>query len=207
MAKQEKGILFVVSAPSGTGKTTLCQAMTRFFSDLYYSVSYTTRLPRPGDQEGKDYYFVSKAEFQAMVARGDFAEWAEIYGDYYGTSRALIEKFLQAGRHVILDIDGQGAKQLREKNWPGVFIFILPPSLEELKRRLKNRHTETPGAYRERINKAKVEIIEAHWYDYIIVNDVLEKAQEELKAIILAEQCRRARQGDKLAKLLSQDCE
>ncbi len=207
MAKQKKGILFIVSAPSGTGKTTLCQAMTRFFPDLYYSVSYTTRPPRPGDQEGKDYYFITKAEFQAMIARGDFAEWAEIYGDYYGTSRALLEKFLQAGRHVILDIDGQGAKQLREKNWPGVFIFILPPSLEELKRRLKNRHTETPAAYRERIKKAKVEILEARWYDYIVVNDVLEKAQEELRAIILAEQCRRARQEDKLAKLLSQDCE
>lgn len=206
VAKPQKGILFIVSAPSGAGKTTLCQAMTRFFPDLYYSISYTTRPPRPGDREGEDYYFVTKAEFLAMVARGDFAEWAEIYGYYYGTSRIILEKKLQEGRHIILDIDGQGAKQLREQNWPGVFIFILPPSLEELKRRLTNRHTESPAAYKERIKKAKVEILEAHWYDYIIVNDVLEKAQEELKAIILAEQCRRARQEDKLVEILNQDC-
>ncbi len=171
MAKWQKGILFIVSAPSGAGKTTLCQAMTGFFPDLYYSISYTTRPPRPGDQEGKDYYFVTKAEFLAMVARGDFAEWAEIYGYYYGTSRAILEKKLQEGQHVILDIDGQGAKQLREQKWPGVFIFILPPSLEELKRRLAHRHTESPTAYAQRINKAKVEILEAHWYDYIIVNE------------------------------------
>lgn len=206
MAKWQKGILFIVSAPSGAGKTTLCQAMTGFFPDLYYSISYTTRPPRPGDQEGKDYYFVTKAEFLAMVARGDFAEWAEIYGYYYGTSRAILEKKLQEGQHVILDIDGQGAKQLREQKWPGVFIFILPPSLEELKRRLAHRHTESPTAYAQRINKAKVEILEAHWYDYIIVNDVLKEALEELKAIILAEQCRRARKEDKLVEILNQDC-
>ncbi|MGQ9693331.1 MAG: guanylate kinase [Thermodesulfobacteriota bacterium] len=206
MGKPGKGILFIVSAPSGTGKTTLCQAMTRFFPDLYYSISYTTRPPRPGDREGRDYYFITKAEFQAMVARGDFAEWAEIYGYYYGTSRAILEKKLQEGQHVILDIDGQGAKQLREQKWPGVFIFILPPSLEELKRRLTKRQTENPAAYEQRINKAKVEISEARWYDYIIVNDVLKKAQEELKAIILAEQCRRARKEYKLAEILDQDC-
>jgi guanylate kinase len=206
VVRPQQGILFIVSAPSGAGKTTLCQAMTRLFPDLYYSISYTTRPPRPGDEEGKDYYFVTKAEFQAMIARGDLAEWAEIYGYYYGTSRAILEKKLQEGRHVILDIDGQGAKQLREQNWPGVFIFILPPSLEELKRRLSQRHTESLAAYTARINKAKVEIWEARWYDYIIVNDVLEKAQEELKAIILAEQCRRARKEDKLAEILNQDC-
>lgn len=206
MVKSPKGILFIVSAPSGAGKTTLCQAMTRFFPDLYYSISYTTRPPRPGDKDGKTYYFVSKAEFLTMVARGDLAEWAEIYGYYYGTSRAILEKKLQEGQHVILDIDGQGAKQLREQKWPGVFIFILPPSLEELKRRLAHRHTENPAAYAERINKAKVEILEARWYDYIIVNDILEKAQEELRAIILAERCRRARKEDRLAEILNQDC-
>lgn len=204
---KEKGILFIVSAPSGAGKTTLCRAMMRFFPDLYYSISYTTRPPRPGDKEGQDYYFVSKEEFQAMAARGDFAEWAEIYGYYYGTSRAILERVLQEGRHVILDIDGQGARQLREKNWPGVFIFILPPSLEELKRRLAKRQTENAQTLATRLKKAKVEILEARWYDYIVINDVLEKAQEELKAIILAEQCRRVRREEVWEEILTKDCD
>lgn len=201
-----KGILFIVSAPSGAGKTTLCRAMTRIFPDLYYSVSYTTRPPRPGDKEGKDYCFVSPEQFRKMAAQGDFAEWAEIYGYYYGTSRPILEKMINEGRHVILDIDGQGAKQLRERKWPGVFIFILPPSLQELRRRLAQRKSEKKEDLEVRLQKAKTEMLEAHWYDYIIVNDVLEKAQEDLKAIILAEQCRRPRKEDFLTEILTQDC-
>ena len=203
MERKTKGLLFVVSAPSGTGKTTLCRAMERIFSDLHYSISYTTRPPRPGDQNGRDYHFISPEEFQKMIDEGQFAEWAEIYGHRYGTARATLEKVCHEGRDVILDIDGQGARKLREKNFPGVFIFLLPPSLPELERRLRKRRTEGKGAMEERLRKAKAEIAEARWYDYMIVNQELEKAKEQLKAIILAEHCRRERMVEELEKMMS----
>ncbi len=182
----KKGLLFIVSAPSGTGKTTLCRAMTHVFPGLHYSVSYTTRPPRPGDENGRDYHFVSPAEFQERIDRNDFVEWAEIYGFRYGTSRSLIEKVRTEGRDVILDIDGQGARQLRKQNLGGTFIFLLPPSLKELRRRLSRRGTEGETAMRERLRKAQIEMADARSYDYLIVNDDLEKAKDRLKAVIVA---------------------
>ena len=204
MEKKKKGLVFVVSAPSGTGKTTLCRAMTRIFPGLYYSISYTTRQRRPGDENDKDYHFISPQEFQQMIDRGEFVEWAEIYGHRYGTSRAVVKKVLEEGRDVILDIDGQGARQMRDKKLPGAFIFLLPPSLEELQRRLSDRKTEGKAAMEERLRKAKVEMAEAHWYDYWIVNDELGKAQEQLQAVILAEHCRRVRMTGAIEDLLSE---
>lgn len=195
-------MLFVVSAPSGTGKTTLCRAMERIFPGLYYSISYTTRPPRPGDTNGRDYHFISAEEFQKMMEEGHFAEWAEIYGNYYGTAKEALERIRLEGRDVILDIDGQGARKLREQSFQGIFIFILPPSLTELERRLKKRRTDKETAMEERLRKARAEMAEAHWYDYMIVNDELEKAQEQLKAIILAEHCRRERMVEELEKML-----
>lgn len=203
MDKKKKGLVFVVSAPSGTGKTTLCRAMTRIFPGLHYSISHTTRQQRPGDENGKDYHFISPQEFQQMIDRSEFVEWAEIYGHRYGTSRAVVEKVLEEGRDVILDIDGQGAKQIHDKKLPGAFIFLLPPSLEELERRLSNRRTERKAAMEERLRKAKAEMAEAYWYDYLIVNDELEKAQEQLQAVILAEHCRRERMSEFLAEILT----
>ena len=200
-----KGLLFIVSAPSGTGKTTLCRAMTEIFPDLHYSISYTTRPPRPGDEDGRDYHFVSPADFQQRVDRGDFAEWAEIYGYRYGTSGTLLEKIQGEGRDVILDIDGQGAQQLKRKKWEGTFIFLLPPSLSELRRRLSLRGTEERAAMEIRLKKAQEEIGEARWYDYLIVNADLEKAKERLKAIILAEHQRRGRMEETLERLLNED--
>jgi len=200
-----KGLLFIVSAPSGTGKTTLCRAMTEIFPDLHYSISYTTRPPRPGDEDGRDYHFVSPADFQQRVDRGDFAEWAEIYGYRYGTSGTLLEKIQGEGRDVILDIDGQGAQQLKRKKWEGTFIFLLPPSLSELRRRLSLRGTEERAAMEIRLKKAQAEIGEARWYDYLIVNADLEKAKERLKAIILAEHQRRGRMEETLERLLNED--
>lgn len=203
MDKKKKGLVFVVSAPSGTGKTTLCRAMTRIFPGLHYSISHTTRQQRPGDENGKDYHFISPQEFQQMIDRSEFVEWAEIYGHRYGTSRAVVEKVLEEGRDVILDIDGQGAKQIHDKKLPGAFIFLLPPSLEELERRLSNRRTERKAAMEERLRKAKAEMAEAYWYDYLIVNDELEKAQEQLQAVILAEHCRRERMSEFLDEILT----
>jgi len=194
--------LFVVTGASGTGKTTLCRAMLKIFPHLHFSVSYTTRPRRAGDINGKDYYFVSAEEFQKMIQGGAFAEWAEIYGQRYGTSKMILEKVREEGQDVILDIDGQGARQLRDKDLRGIFIFILPPSWAELKQRLSGRKTEGKAALEERLRKARAEMVEARWYDYIIVNDILEKAQEHLKAVILAEQCRRGRMAEALEDLL-----
>lgn len=200
--KGKKGLLFVVSAPSGTGKTTLCRTMVRIFPELHYSISYTTRPPRPGDADGRDYYFVSPEVFQEMINRDEFAEWAEIYGYRYGTSRSLLERFCQEGRDVILDLDGQGARQMRAKDLPGIFIFLLPPSWAELKRRLTRRQTEGQKALKERLRMAKVEMGEARWYDYVIINDEIKKAEEQLQAIILSEHCRRERMAEALEEML-----
>ena len=203
MEEKKEGLLFVVSAPSGTGKTTLCRAMVQVFPDLRFSISYTTRPMRPGDQNGRDYHFVSPAEFQKMVEDGDFAEWAEIYGHRYGTSKAFLQEAREEGLDIILDIDGQGARQLREKNVAGVFIFLLPPSIGELKRRLANRKTEEKEALAERLRKARREMAEAAWYDYWILNDNLEEAKERLKGVIQAERCRRERMAPLLEKILA----
>jgi guanylate kinase len=199
---KKEGLLFVVSGASGTGKTTLCRAMLKIFPPLHFSVSYTTRPQRAGDVNGRDYDFVSAEEFQKMIEEGEFAEWAEIYGQRYGTSKMILEKVREEGRDVILCVDGQGARQLRDKNLRGIFIFILPPSWAELKQRLAKRQTEEKAALEERLRKARAEMAEARWYDYIIINEELEKAQEQLKAVILAEHCRRERMAEALEDLL-----
>jgi guanylate kinase len=191
--EKKKGLLFVVSAPSGTGKTTLCRRMVRIFPGMHYSISYTTRPSRPGEENGRDYYFIPAADFQRMIDAGEFAEWAEIYGHRYGTSKTILDRIRDEGRDVIVDIDGQGARQLREKDPQAIFIFILPPSWEELKRRLSLRRTEDPPALEERLKKSRLETADGRWYDYLIVNHKLEKAQKELEAIIRAEHCRRER--------------
>ena len=194
--------MFVVSGASGTGKTTLCRAMLKIFPHLHFSVSYTTRPQRAGDVNGRDYHFVSAEEFQKMIEEGEFAEWAEIYGQRYGTSKMILEKVREEGRDVILNVDGQGARQLRDKDLRGIFIFILPPSWAELKQRLAKRQTEEKAALEERLRKARAEMAEARWYDYIIINEELEKAQEQLKAVILAEHRRRERMAEALEDLL-----
>jgi len=194
--------LFVVSGASGTGKSTLCRAMLEAFSNLRFSVSHTTRPRRPGDREGVDYFFVSPQQFRTMIDRGDFVEWAEIYGNRYGTSKRMLEMARAEGQDLILDIDGQGARQLRDQNIPGAFVFILPPSLEELKRRLMTRKTEGKESLEERLRKAKTEIADSRWYDYLIINDDLRAAEARLKAIILAEHCRREKLTEAIDKLL-----
>jgi len=200
--KKGKGILFVVSGASGTGKSTLCRVLLKAFPRLRFSVSHTTRPRRPGDREGQDYYFLSSAEFQKMIDRGDFVEWAEIYGKRYGTSRRMLDQARREGRDLLLDIDGQGARQLRDQKIPGVFVFILPPSLKELKRRLKRRKTEGEKDLLQRLKKAQAEISRARRYDYLIINDDLKRAGEKLKAVFLAEHCRRERMTEAIEKML-----
>jgi len=187
---EREGILFVISAPSGAGKTTLCKEVVDIFPGLRQSISFTTRPRRAGEQDGIDYHFVSAETFAAMVAEGAFAEWAEVHGNRYGTALATLEDCRRTGTDVLLDIDCQGAAQLKQ-NWPGgVFIFIVPPSFEELERRLRGRDTDSHEVIARRLLNARQELREMAWYDYLVVNDDLERAREELKAVFVAESCR-----------------
>jgi guanylate kinase len=188
-----EGILFVISAPSGAGKTSLCKEIIDFFPTLRHSVSYTTRPRRPGEREGVDYHFVTPETFAGMVAAGAFAEWAEVHGNRYGTAIKTLEQLRAAGHDVLLDIDCQGAAQLKRSYGQGVFVFILPPSFAELRRRLEGRNTDAPEVISRRISNAREEIRQAAWYDYLVVNDDFAVALAELKAVIVAERCRAAR--------------
>ena len=190
---KREGVLYVISAPSGAGKTTLCKEIIDRFPNLRHSVSYTTRTPRQGEVHGRDYFFVGQEEFKRMVAAGEFAEWAEVHGNLYGTSLATLNESRTEGIDLILDIDCQGARQLKGRFEGGVYIFVLPPSMEELRRRLDNRSSDSLEVIERRIKNAAGEIREARWYDYIIVNDKFEEAVEQLKSVLIAEQCRTSR--------------
>jgi guanylate kinase len=184
--RRNRGSLFVVSAPSGAGKTSLCQAIVSKARGISFSVSYTTRPPRPGEVNGRDYTFVDEETFMKMAEAGEFVEWAKVHGACYGTSGSRLRKTLREGTSVILDIDVQGAKQLRKSFENGVYIFILPPSREALIERLKDRGGNTPGEIRDRMRKAADEIREYLWYDYVIINDDFDAALTELEAIMLS---------------------
>lgn len=198
---KREGLLFIISAPSGAGKTTLCKEVIDIFRNLRHSVSCTTRQPRPGEVHGRDYFFVSSDEFRRMVEAGEFAEWAEVHGNLYGTAIKTLEEYRSNGIDVILDIDCQGARQLKERYHGGVFIFILPPSFMELRRRLDNRNSDSVAVIERRIECAAAEIKESRWYDYIIVNDVFSKAVEELKSVLIAERCRTGRVLEAVAEM------
>ena len=179
-----RGNLYIVSAPSGSGKTTLLQHLLRSFKDLKFSVSYTTRGPRQGEQNGIDYYFTDRQTFLSMAERGEFLEWAEFNAQLYGTRRAFVQEQLENRNDVILDIDVQGAKQVKSKMPDARSIFILPPSFSELERRLKSRMLEADDVIRRRLEIAKSEIQFYRDYDYIIVNDVLENSVLLLESIV-----------------------
>jgi guanylate kinase len=188
--KKKEGLLFVVSAPSGAGKTTLCRAVTDSLENVRHSISYTTRMPRPGEVDGRDYYFVSGDRFRDMVEAGDFAEWAEVHSNFYGTSRRVLDGMRSEGIDVILDIDTQGASQIRAKNAQAVFIFVVPPSLEVLEERLRNRKSDHEDEIKKRMLRARDEIRDYVKYDYVIVNRDFERALIELRSIITAERSR-----------------
>lgn len=193
MAADREGILFIISAPSGTGKTSLCRELIDIFPELRHSISFTTRPKRPGERDGVDYHFVSPETFARMVAQGAFAEWAEVHGNRYGTALETLESFRRQGADVLLDIDCQGAAQLKQNYREGIYIFILPPGLEELRRRLKGRNTDAPEVIERRIANARGEIEQAVWYDYLVINDDFDQALKELKSIVVAERCRTPR--------------
>ena len=185
-----RGILFVVSAPSGGGKTSLCRCIVAEMDDVMQSVSYTTRPPRPGEEHGQAYYFVSRQEFAKRVAAGEFLEWAEVHGQWYGTPRQQVEMALAAGKDVLLAIDVQGASQLRAAQLDAVFVFVVPPSWEVLESRLRQRRTESPAALARRLAVAHQELAHYTEYDYVVVNDQLAAAVAVCKAIIVAERHR-----------------
>jgi guanylate kinase len=202
---KRSGILFVISAPSGAGKTSLCRQIVDIFPDMRHSVSFTTRPRRAGETEGIDYHFVTQETFDNMVSEGAFAEWARVHGNCYGTALATLQEAREKGLDLLLDIDCQGASQLKQSCPEGAFIFILPPSFEELERRLRGRNTDTPEVIARRLANARREIRELVWYDYLIVNDDLSNAVEEFKAIILAEGCRAFRLREEASRLFGID--
>jgi guanylate kinase len=193
-----RGILIILSSPSGAGKSTLSRRLLELDPDVRFSISATTRPPRPGEQEGRDYFFRSRREFEAMVAAGEMLEHAEVFGNLYGTPRAPIEAAIEQGRDVLFDVDWQGGQQIRSSSLreAAVSIFILPPSIAALEARLHARGQDSPDVVMRRMATARDEI--SHWaeYDYVLVNETLAKSEDELRAIIKAERLRRDRRSD-----------
>jgi guanylate kinase len=190
---RHRGQLFVLSAPSGTGKTTVAERLVETMPDLALSRSYTSRPARPGEQDGVDYHFVSRRRFEEMIAAGEFLEYADVFGNLYGTCAQETERLLTLGSDLLLVIDVQGARQVRERGLALVSIFVLPPSYDVLEQRLRGRSKDTDAAIRRRLEVARAEVSSYHDYDYVIVNDELESAVDALGSIVLAERHRVAR--------------
>jgi len=189
-----KGLLLVLSAPSGAGKTTLARALLKETPGAQFSVSATTRAPRGEEKEGVDYFFMEKEAFEAKAAAGFFAEWAQVHGNFYGSPQSVVDRARREDSLAIFDIDVQGGRRLREKEADCVLVFIMPPSLEELERRLRSRGTDNPQAIEKRLCSAREEIRQGFaFYDYIVVNDDIPQALGRLQAIMTAERCRRSR--------------
>ncbi|MFU0790893.1 guanylate kinase [Cerasibacillus sp. JNUCC 74] len=202
---EEKGILFVLSGPSGVGKGTVRKALFSQKTDLKYSISMTTREKRPGEQEGVDYFFKSKDDFETLIEQKQLLEYAKYVNNYYGTPRDYVEKTLAAGHDVFLEIEVQGALQVRENFPEGVFIFLFPPSLEELKNRILHRGTETQELVLNRLKEARKEIEMMDAYDYVVVNDDVDLAVSKIHAIIQSEHLRRERIAKQYKRLLEDE--
>ena len=198
------GILFIVSAPSGAGKTSLVSALLASNKEIDLSVSYTSRPPRPGETDGKDYHFVTRDSFLDMAKHGDFLESAEVYGNLYGTSQSWLKSKIDSGRDILLEIDWQGAEQVRSK-FPGcVSIFILPPSLKALEDRLNGRKQDSAEVIARRIASAKEDVAHVAEFDYVIINDKLDEALQQLNAVVVAAGLRRDRQLARQQNLINQ---
>ncbi|MFQ5428130.1 MAG: guanylate kinase [Thermodesulfobacteriota bacterium] len=198
-----KGIPVIISGPSGAGKTTLYRMAIQTIPAVKHSISYTTRPPRPGDIDGRDYHFVSGARFEEMARGGEFIEYAHIHGNRYGTARRDLEALLREGSHVILEIDVQGAASLRKALDGAIYIFIAPPSIEACRRRLSTRGQDSSEVIERRLRAAAEEVRHAPLYDYIIINDQIKPSFERIKAIIAAEEIRTPRIADRIKKLFS----
>ena len=200
MGKTEKGKLIVVSGPSGAGKSTVVFKAINGRENMCFSTSVTSRKPRPGEVDGREYFFIDRERFVQMVENDELLEHAVYVGNYYGTPRKFVEDKLAAGDSVFLDIEVQGARQVKEKKPDAVMVFLIPPSLDELRKRLEKRGTESEETIRDRLSRAREEYAEADFYDYIIVNDDPDAAAAELNAILLAEKCRYSARKHMLAE-------
>lgn len=198
------GQVLVISAPSGTGKSTLVARLRAEFPDFSFSVSCTTRAPREGEQDGVHYHFLNREQFLARLEAGDFAEWAEVHGNLYGTPIDPVREMLRQGRDVLFDIDVQGAVQMKKVFLDGLYVFILPPSRVELERRLRGRATDAPEVVERRLRNALGEMRQAGHFEYLIVNDDLDQAADELRAVYLAGRLRAAHRPGLLSGLLGQ---
>ena len=197
----EKGLLVLVSGASGTGKGTVCKKILKDNPDITYSISATTRKPREGETDGVEYYFLTVEEFKKKISENKFLEYANVYGNYYGTPLDKIEEQLNCGKDVLLEIDTQGALNVQEKVPDGVYIFLLPPSLEELHRRIEGRGTETKETLERRLASAAKEIEIGRKYNYVVVNDTVENAVRKIESIIAAERCKVSRNESKFKEL------
>ncbi|WJQ79559.1 guanylate kinase [Brevibacillus brevis] len=204
MSMVDRGLLLVLSGPAGVGKGTVCKALREVMPDLVYSVSATTRQPRPGEVEGVNYFFKSQEEFKRMIEEDALLEWAEYVGNYYGTPRQFVDDMLNEGRDVILEIEVQGALQVKESFPQGTFLFLAPPDLNELENRIVGRGTESQEIIRKRMEVARAEIELMDHYDYVVVNDVIESACDRIRAIITAEHLKKDRQVHKYRKWLQE---
>ncbi|GAX90428.1 guanylate kinase [Effusibacillus lacus] len=200
----QKGLLVVLSGPSGAGKGTVCKALAPVMPDMGYSISCTTRQPREGEVEGVNYFFKTREEFKRMMEQDELLEWAEVYGNYYGTPLHYVEEQIAMGKNVLLEIEMQGAMQVKKKYPNGVFIFLIPPSLEELKKRILGRGTETEESFNLRFGAAAGEMKYINEYDYVVVNDEVEKAVDRIRSIITAELCSVKRNREYYNKLIQE---
>jgi guanylate kinase len=202
--------VYIISAPSGSGKSTLVNELRKWVPNLDFSISYTTRRPRGSEQNGREYFFVPIQDFEEMIARGEFLEYANVFGNYYGTAKRFLEQALQSGRDLLLDIDVQGAAQIKRKIKDAVSVFILPPDKKTLEWRLRNRSLDTEEVIHRRLLTAAKEIENYQSYDYILINDRLEQSIDELKAIVLSERLRRSgaklSNGDKRILAMAERC-
>lgn len=197
------GFLIVLSAPSGTGKSTVARRLVADHEDLEFSVSFTTRAPRRGEVDGRDYHFVDRARFEAMAEGGELLEWAEVFGHLYGTGVRATRLACDNGRHVLLDIDVEGARQVRSRGLDGTSILLLPPDYATLARRLEGRGSEGDSQRTDRLGRARREIADHHAaFDYVVVNDELEQAVRDVEAILRAETCRSGRRRDEVYEIL-----
>ena len=190
------GQIFVFSAPSGAGKSTIAEALMERVEGLAYSISHTSRPPRGSEQDGVDYHFVSRSTFREMIEKNAFLEWAQVHGHLYGTSPVAINKQISAGFDILMDVDIQGGRNIKKQSPDSVLIFLLPPSLETLENRLTARGTDDPSVVKKRMVQASEEIKSCSWYDFIVINDGLENAIHEVRSIIVSERCRRVRRMD-----------
>lgn len=204
MEKKDEGILLVVSGPSGAGKGTICSAIRSIYPELNYSISMTTRAPRPGEEEGVSYFFRSNEQFEKLIDEDAFLEYAQVYDHYYGTPKKRVLDLIESGQSVLLEIDIQGAMQVKKKYPKGVFVYIVPPSLETLSARLHGRGTDSEETIQKRLAQITNELSMAHKYDYIVVNDVLDDAVRKTCSIMEAERCKLSRNENQVETIFRQ---